>query len=96
MRTLILPLLLSACTPVEAVDEPIPERGSDMTCSAEGLEGFVGREATEELGAQMMQAAGAGIFRWVPNDGVVTMDFRPDRLTVYLDAENRVERVSCG
>ena len=27
---------------------------------------------------------------------MVTMDFRADRLTVYLDAANRVERASCG
>jgi hypothetical protein len=27
---------------------------------------------------------------------MVTMDYRSDRLTVYLDAANRVERVGCG
>ena len=27
---------------------------------------------------------------------MVTMDFRDDRLTVYLDAANRVERANCG
>jgi len=26
----------------------------------------------------------------------VTMDFRQDRVTVQVDAQNRIERASCG
>ena len=96
MRILLLPLLLSACTPVAAVSEPTPERGSDKLCSADGLDAYVGREASQDLGAQMMEAAGAGTLRWVPVGGVMTMDYRPDRLNIFLDGQNRVEKVSCG
>ncbi len=45
---------------------------------------------------EMIEASGAGAFRWAPHNGAVTMDFRPDRLTVWLDANNRVERANCG
>ena len=36
------------------------------------------------------------MLRWVPNGSVVTMEFSADRVTIYLDANNKIERVSCG
>jgi hypothetical protein len=44
----------------------------------------------------MMKQTGATKIRWVEKDMMVTMDYREDRLTVYLDAANRIERASCG
>ena len=44
----------------------------------------------------MLAETGARHLRWVAKGMMVTMDYRDDRLTVYLDANNRVERASCG
>jgi hypothetical protein len=36
------------------------------------------------------------VLRWAPVGAMLTMDFRSDRVTVYLDAGNKVTKVSCG
>lgn len=85
----------AACATAEP---PIPVRGETpgRTCDPAGIQQFVGRQATSELGAEMQRVSGAAILRWVPHGRVITMEFRSDRLTVFLDAGNRVERISCS
>lgn len=56
----------------------------------------VGQPATAELGAQLLERSGARTLRWVAHGMMVTMDFQPSRLTVYLDPQNRVDRLGCG
>jgi hypothetical protein len=87
-------LAVSAC----ATAEPIPVHGETpgRTCSAANIQQFVGQQATEELGSEMVRVSGAAILRWVPYGTMITMEFRSDRLTVYLDQNNRVERISCS
>ena len=86
---------ISACATAE---QPIPVRGETpgRTCDNSNIRQFVGRQASSGLGAEMLRASGAAVLRWVPHGGVVTMDFRSDRLTVQLDASNRVAQVSCS
>jgi hypothetical protein len=66
------------------------------TCDAEELGNFVGRPATPGLGKRMLRRSGAELFRWVRPGTVVTMDFRPDRLTVEVDGADRVTAARCG
>ena len=84
---------LAACTIAES--DPVPGIPQGK-CRSEALGQFIGQPASQELGARMLAASGARIIRWVPKDGVVTMDFNPSRLTVQLDAANRVETANCG
>ena len=94
LAALFLALPLAACT--SAAAEP-PVVGEPLaTCRNDPLPSFVGQQATQELGARMLAASGARTLRWVAKGMMVTMDFRGDRLTVYLDGSNRVERASCG
>ncbi|MCY7398715.1 MAG: hypothetical protein LH466_07765 [Sphingomonas bacterium] len=44
----------------------------------------------------MLAASGARTLRWVAKGMMVTMEYRGDRLTVHLDANNRVESATCG
>ena len=91
---LLLPLLaLTACATVPAAPVVVEPGG---TCRNDALAGFVGQPATQALGTQILAATGARVLRWVAKGMMVTMDFREDRVTVYLDAANRVERASCG
>ena len=70
--------------------------GGSGACSAESLDNLVGREATSELGADALRQSGARQLRWIRPGDAVTMDYRPDRLNVRLDASGRVEAFNCG
>ena len=90
---LLAGLPLAACTIAQSEPvSPLPEG----PCRNEPLGEFVGQPASQQLGAQMMAASGARTIRWVPEGGVITMDFSPARLTVQLDGSNRVETARCG
>jgi hypothetical protein len=60
------------------------------------LNSFVGQPASIELAARLMTAARAPKLRWVPAGATVTMDRNARRLTVQLDAQNRVLSMTCG
>ncbi|SCW53975.1 Peptidase inhibitor I78 family protein [Sphingobium faniae] len=65
-------------------------------CRDGSLSGFVGQAATAELGAQMLAASGAKTLRWGGPNTAMTMDFRPDRLTVVYDDKMVIQSLSCG
>jgi hypothetical protein len=44
----------------------------------------------------MQTRSGARTLRWIAPNTAVTMDFRPDRLNVYVDAKGRIERFTCA
>ena len=97
MRIVYLPaLLLTACatSPVNPVDNVVAEPAE--TCRRDSLASFVGQPKSAKLGARMLAASGATKLRWVAKGMMVTMDYRGDRLTIYLDANNRIERANCG
>ncbi len=97
MRHLTLALAtvpLAACT-ANMTDPPIVGDTAAL-CRSDPLASYVGQAASQQLGARMLRETGARTIRWVPKGGMVTMDFRGDRLTVQLDESNRVERASCG
>ena len=84
---------LAACTSIQPA---VPDRSAVDACLPATLGQFTGQSATSELGARMLRLTGKTVLRWVQPGMMVTMDFREDRLTVYLDAANKVERASCG
>jgi hypothetical protein len=86
-------LPLGGCMIAES--KTVEEMGAG-NCRNESLAQFTGRPATQELGGQMLAASGGRVIRWVPKDSAITMDYRADRVTAYLDGSNRVERASCG
>jgi hypothetical protein len=84
---------LAACT----IAESKPVDGMPVaSCSDEKLASFSGQPASQDLGERIVAESGARVLRWVPKGGAVTMDYRPDRVTVALDEANRVERITCG
>ena len=92
----LIPLLLAACSasmPLPPTPAPAPDGG---TCNAAGLDAFVGQPATAELGQKMLRTSGARVFRWLVPGQIVTMEYSGDRLSVVLDASNRVESARCG
>ena len=57
---------------------------------------FVGKQRSADLEAQMLSVSNAAFVRWVPYGTMATMEFREDRLTAFLDANDRIERISCS
>ena len=86
-------LVLPACAATTA--SPAPPAGAAV-CRPENLARFVGQPATQELGAEMQRVSGARVLQWVGHGMMVTMDFSPQRLRVFLTADNRIDRASCG
>lgn len=92
---LFAPLALLACA-TTAAEPPVGDRSSGMACHGDNLAQFTGRPASQELGAEMLRVSGAAKLRWVAKGMMVTMEYREDRLTVWLTEDNRVERANCG
>lgn len=90
--------LIAACSTVPPTEPEVPVRGETpgQTCRDDALGGFVGQQATAEVGAEILRQSGARTLRWIPHGSAVTMDFRTDRVNVRLDPQNRIESVSCG
>lgn len=73
-----------------------PQVAGAGECRNEGLERFVGRQPTVQLGQEMLQASGAKTLQMIEHDMMVTMEFRSDRLRVQLGADGRIQSVRCG
>lgn len=99
MRYLCLTSALAAtaaCATVPPEDSEPERRMPAGECEADAAQRHIGERATAELGAQLLRETGARVLRWVPPRTAVTMDFRPDRLTVSYDDNYIIERISCG
>ena len=101
-------LLLAAILPLAACSHAggnasaevgsLPAKVSDgpQECNPEKLESFSGKTADEATIKKLVADSGARNARVVKPGMAVTMDFREDRVTVQVDAQNRIERASCG
>jgi hypothetical protein len=83
-------LALAAC----ATTDDGPELAG--SCNADPGQSFVGQRATADAGTALLEATGAKQLRWGPPRSAMTMDFRPDRLTVSYDDAMTIDRVACG
>ncbi|MES2057457.1 MAG: I78 family peptidase inhibitor [Pseudomonadota bacterium] len=85
-------LMLSAC----AMDDPPQRPGPPRACNADRVQQFVGSPGSAKVVASAKRRAGARAVRRITPGMMVTMDFRMDRLNVYVNAQGRVERLTCG
>ena len=98
-RLIALPVLLvAACSTMATEDQQPPAHGATPghVCRSEGLDAFVGREPTAAVGSEILARSGAKVLRWLTPGMVVTMEFRSDRVNVYIGANNRIERIVCS
>jgi hypothetical protein len=91
----VAPILLAACSTAPA-QTPVHGETPGHECRSEGLQRFAGQPATSEIGAEILRVSNAAVLRWVQPGQMVTMEYRADRVTVWLAAGNRIERVNCG
>jgi hypothetical protein len=85
-------LSLAAC----AAQSAPPSLQGDGTCDPANIQQFVGQQRSTQLEQEMRRVSHAATVRWVPQGTMITMEFSPQRLTVFLDANHRVERISCS
>lgn len=86
---------LGACATAPAAT-PIHGVTAGHKCETARTDQFIGQPGTSETGAAIMSASHAAVLRWAPPGVMLTMDFREDRVTVHLDAANKVTDIKCG
>ena len=91
-------MLVTGCATNPSADAAPPVQGAtgDGKCDPANIQQFVGKERSAELEQEMLRVSGAAKVRWAPYGTAITMEYSADRLTVFLDANNRVERISCS
>ena len=88
--------LLCAASALAGIAFGSPPAMAQGPCSHDGLDRFTGQKATADLGAELLKASGAKTLRWGGPNMAMTMDFRPDRLTVSYDDQMVVTSARCG
>jgi hypothetical protein len=97
MRRLLLtiPAALAACSTAPA--EPLVHGDTPgHVCTADGTDEFIGQAGSSESGAAILRATRAAVLRWAPPGYMMTMDFRADRVTVTLGADDKITKINCG
>ena len=87
---------LAALTLVACAPQPPVSSVAGGKCSTARLNKLVGKPATATLANEALKRSGAKTSRIIGPGQAVTMDYRTDRLNIYFDAKNNVERFSCG
>ena len=95
-KTLVLaPALLAACSTAPA-EPPVHGETPGHTCKTEGTDQFIGQTRSDEVGAAIKGVSNAAVLRWAPPGVMLTMDFRADRVTVWLDPADKITKLRCG
>jgi hypothetical protein len=78
--------------------EPAPVHGvtPGHKCMAQGTDAFIGQTASDETGSAILKASNAAVLRWAPPGVMLTMDYREDRVTIWLDAARKITKIRCG
>lgn len=92
----LLVLGLTACAGTHGQGPATPPAIAEGPCRNDGLDRFVGQKASAEVGAALLKASGAKTLRWGGPGMAMTMDFRPDRLTVSYDETMGITSAQCG
>ena len=89
-----LALLTLAGTGCSHLESTPPAPTGD--CNAQPAQMLVGRQGGPALAQEAQRLANAAAVRWLRPGQIVTMEFRADRLNIHLDAQEKVERITCG
>ena len=92
---LLVPSLLAACATAPA-QTPVHGETPGHTCKTEGTDRFIGHTRTDQSALDIKRASNAAVLRWAPPGVMLTMDYRADRVTVWLDPANKITQIKCG
>ncbi len=92
MRLAVVTLLVTTgCAPLAK-----PPAAAPAACDAAGVQSLIGRTMDEALAREAQARSGARTLRRIGPDDMVTMDHRPDRLNLEVDAQGRLRVARCG
>ena len=93
--SLLAPALLAACSTAPA-SPPVHGVTAGHKCTAARTEDFVGKIGNKSTGAAIKWVSNAAVLRWSPPNTMLTMDYREDRVTVWIDSAKRITKIRCG
>ena len=105
MILLAVSVTLAGCaaSPSSASDSPGPPQPTPIhgvtpghACKIGGTDRFIGQPGTSATGAAILRASNAAVLRWAPPGYMLTMDYREDRVTIYLGSDSKITKISCG
>ena len=92
--------LLAACSttppPEEAPRPPPMTQPSGDECGAARVQTYSGESYSASLEQTIATQSDAGRVRVIRPGQGYTMDYRPDRLNIHLDASGRISELNCG
>lgn len=93
-----VPLLavLSCAACASTPSDPPAGTGSPGECRAEPAQQYVGRKADTQVVEAAKAASTARQVRVIGPDDAVTLDYRPDRLNIRVDADRTIVSIACG
>ena len=91
---LLATIALAGCTPVEMRGEHGP--AARHICWNEPAQNYLGHGGGAGAIEGARRASGAKSVRVVRPGEAMTMDFRPDRLTITVDEHQVISRLNCG
>ena len=83
-------------SPPAPADPMIMPIDDGPACNADVLPAYEGKVATTELLEEIKTRSGARHVRVGKPGMAMTMDFRQDRVTIFVDADNRIQTINCG
>jgi hypothetical protein len=89
------PVLLAACSTAPA-EPPVHGVTPGHKCSASDTDKFIGLPATVALGQAILRASNAAVLRVAEPNTMLTMDYREDRVTIWLDQAQKITKIRCG
>lgn len=96
MRTALPLTLLVMAGCAATTPDAAPATAGPAKCELEPLKPMIGQITSDATAAEALKLSGARTIRWKPPGAMVTMDYRPDRLNISLDAQNRITAFDCG
>jgi hypothetical protein len=90
-------LMTIACAPLASENQLAapPEAGAGP-CDAANAGSLVGELVSQALAGEAMRLSGAQEFRWIPPNGMITMDYRRTRLNIEYNESRRAVAIRCG
>ena len=83
-------------TAMSATSTPVPADELSSDCGARKAARFVGKTATPEVRAQVIETVGHNRIRWIGPGDAVTMDYSEERLNAELDTGGKIMIFRCG
>ena len=78
--------------------DPTPVHGvtPGHKCTEQRAQSFIGQRASDKTGNAILKASNAAVLRWSPPNTMLTMDYREDRVTIWIDASKTITKIRCG